>query len=314
MAFTSEDTEEDLVSCTSGTGRAHRLTRRQHAALVLLPISLACGGTDGAGGPDRATPGGPEADGAVAASDLPVCLQGERYVADGPVAVAPPAGGDARTVSALRWGRHQGCERFVIDLADDAGRAASTPGVVTADVLRALGVLRVELREVERVDPGATDERFDGRLVRAAYVVRSPDGRGTFVDLHLGEPAEAAVLVLDDPARVVVDLRPGGGPLPPPAVTAERVVVLEPRPGRTSPPLTVTGYARTFEGNVVVRLERDGRAVHEAFTTATAWVDAWGHYSLTLTDRATGPLRLHVGEYSARDGAWEGVEIPLDRW
>ncbi|MBW3552439.1 MAG: Gmad2 immunoglobulin-like domain-containing protein [Gemmatimonadetes bacterium] len=280
---------------------------------MLLPIGIACGGTDGgAGGPDRATPGGPEAGGAAATSELPVCLQGERYVADGPVAVAPPAGGDARTVSALRWGRHPGCERFVIDLADDAGQAASTPGVVTADVLRALGVLRVELREVERVDPDATDAGFDGRLGRAAYVVRSPDGRGTFVDLHLGEPAEAAVLVLDNPARVVVDLRPGGGPLPPPAVTGGRVVVLEPRGGGTSYPLTVTGYARTFEASVVARLERDGRVVDEIFTTATAWVDAWGHYSLTFTDRKAGADRLHVGEYSARDGAWEGVEVPLD--
>jgi hypothetical protein len=47
------------------------------------------------------------------------------------------------------------------------------------------------------------------------------------------------------------------------------------------------------------------------FTTATAWVDAWGHYSLVIPEGPTGPVVLHVGEHSARDGTWEGVAIRL---
>jgi hypothetical protein len=89
-------------------------------------------------------------------------------------------------------------------------------------------------------------------------------------------------------------------------------VVLQPRPGTASYPLTVTGYARTFEANVVVRLERDGDDVYDDFTTATAWTDAWGHYSFTIPDGPTGPVVLHVGEYSARDGTWDGVAVELD--
>jgi hypothetical protein len=88
-------------------------------------------------------------------------------------------------------------------------------------------------------------------------------------------------------------------------------VVLEPRPGPASYPLTITGYARTFEANVVARLEQGGEEVLETFTTATAWVDAWGHFSFTIDDGPTGPVRLHVGEYEARDGAWEGVVVEL---
>jgi hypothetical protein len=87
--------------------------------------------------------------------------------------------------------------------------------------------------------------------------------------------------------------------------------VLEPRPGAASYPLTITGYARTFEANVVARLEEDGEDVHVAFTTATAWADAWGHFSLTIHAGPTGPIRLHVGEYSAKDGTWEGAVVEL---
>jgi hypothetical protein len=133
-----------------------------------------------------------------------------------------------------------------------------------------------------------------------------------YVDVHLADAAEAHVSLLREPARVVVDLRPGGGALPPPPARDARVVVLEPRGGPASYPLTVTGYSRTFEANVVARLEQGGEEVFETFTTATAWVDAWGHYSLSIPRGPAGPVTLHVGEYSARDGSWEGVAVELE--
>src|SRR5690606_30879585 len=139
------------------------------------------------------------------------------------------------------------------------------------------------------------------------WAVFSPEGRWTFVDVHLAAAAEAAVTTLDSPARIVIDLRPGGPALPAPATRSTRVVVLRPRPGDATYPLTVTGYARTFEANVVVRLEYEGQDVHDDFTTATAWIDAWGHFSFTIPSGPTGEVTLHVGEHSARDGAWEGA-------
>ncbi len=252
-------------------------------------------------------------DGAEAADGgVPVCLRGDRYVARGPVDVGIADAGGAQAVGGLRWHRYDGCERVVIDLLGADGGAAAGAGQVSAEVLRDLGVVRVALRGVSQVEASATDSTFPGPLARAAYAVMAPEGRHVYVDVHLGKAAEASVSVLADPARVVVDLRPGGGAVPVPAPTGQRVVVLEPRPGRATYPLTVTGYARTFEANVVVRLEHEGRDVHEAFTTATAWVDAWGHYSLTIPDGPAARVVLHVGEYSARDGTWEGVDVPLD--
>jgi hypothetical protein len=246
------------------------------------------------------------------ADEVAVCLEGEPFIAEGTFPLEADGPGDAYRVSGLRWAAHEGCERFVIDLeAEDEGPAGAV-GEVTAEVLRQLGVVRVSLRGVEWVAEDATEASFDGELARAAYAVFAPEGRWVYVDLHLAGEAEAHVAVLEDPARVVVDLRPGGGEIPAPAVTEDLVVVLAPRPGEQGYPLTVTGYARTFEANVVVRLEQDGQEVLEDFTTATAWTDAWGHFSFTIEEGPSGPIELHVGDYSAKDGTWEGATIELD--
>jgi hypothetical protein len=240
-----------------------------------------------------------------------VCLQGESFVADGALRVAGAGPGNAREVSGLRWEAHDGCERFVIDLADGGGGPAAGVGSVDVELIRDRGVIRVSLRDVEQVSTDATDTRTDGALLRAAYVVRSPEGGHMFVDLHLGQPAEAHALLLQDPARVVIDVRPGGAPLAERAPAETRVVVLEPGPGTVSYPLRVSGYARTFEANVVARIEQAGAAPVETFTTSTGWVDAWGYYSLVIDAGPTGSIVLHVGEYSAKDGTWEGVRVPL---
>lgn len=251
----------------------------------------------------------------------PVCLRGEPFVANGPIPVdaagaeparAQRAGAGPPRVADLRLESHTGCERLVIYLGLEDDRLATSSGEVEAELLRDLGVVRVSLFEVEGVDPEATDARLEGSLARAAYAVRAPEGRRVYVDLHLAAVAEAHVRLLEDPARVAVDLRPGGGPIPPPSTTDARVVVLAPRPGPATYPLGVTGYARTFEANVVARIERDGEEIAETFTTATAWADAWGHYEITFEEGPSGPIELHVGEYSARDGTWEGVAVPLE--
>jgi hypothetical protein len=265
--------------------------------LLVLPLLAAC--TSDAEPPHEAP----------AASEAAVCLHGSPFVADGTVPVEAAVEGDADRVAELRWESHTGCERFVIDLEAGEGMPAASPGEVRAQVLRDLGVVRLSLRRVEWVDPETADVTFDGALARAAYAMWSPDGRWVDVDLHLASEAEAHVTTLTDPARVVVDLRPGGGPVPPPPASGGQVVVLQPRSGDASYPLTVTGYARTFEANVVARIEQGGQTIEETFTTATAWADAWGHFSITIQQGPPGPIVLHIGEYSARDGTWRGAAV-----
>jgi hypothetical protein len=258
----------------------------------------------------RATEEAVQQNGAPAADA--VCLQAERFAADGTIDVPAPSGAtDAAAVRALRWEPHDGCERLVIDLGTAGGAAAAESGVVRAEVLREFGIVRVTLPGIDRAATDATDAAFAGELAAAAYAVRAQDGTNLFVDVHLAGAAEAHVGVLREPARVVVDLRPGTAAAGARPLREQRVVVLRPQSGDASYPLEITGYARTFEANVVARLERDGTDLAEQFTTAASWLEAWGHFTIIIDDGPAGAVTLHVGEYSAKDGTWEGARVPL---
>lgn len=247
-----------------------------------------------------------------AVDDEPPCLRGGPFVAEGELLDEGETEAGAAAIEALRWESHDGCERLVIDLAAEDGQAAVSIGPVAAELLRDLGVIRVRLERVQSVDQEATDTMFGGELIRKAYVVRSEENRSLFVDLHLEAAAEARALTLQDPARVVLDVRPAGGAAPPRPAVEDGVVVLRPRSGGASYPLIVEGYARTFEANVVARLEQDDDSVVETFTTATDWAEAWGLYSMTIEEGPSGEVELHVGEHSARDGTWEGAMVELE--
>ncbi len=240
-----------------------------------------------------------------------VCPEQERFVSEGSIPVESSAGPGDLQLAGMRWSVHEDCERVVLDISGADERPAQSTGAVRAEYMRSHGIVRVELPDVQSVDSAAFDTDFDGPLAERAYAVLSAEGRWIFVDLHLGEAADAYVHTVDDPARIVVDLRPGGEPLPPLAVADDRVVVIRPRAGLVSYPLDVVGYARTFEANVVARLEHGNEQVADTFTTATSWLEAWGYYSMAFEDGPTGAVELHVGEYSARDGTWEGVAVEL---
>ena len=89
---------------------------------------------------------------------------------------------------------------------------------------------------------------------------------------------------------------------PPPPVVVTTVVGVEPEF-----PLTVEGYSRTFEANVLARI--DGELV--ALTTAADWVETWGEFQLVIESGPDSPEELFVGSDSPRDGSPEGVFIPL---
>lgn len=288
-----------------------RAVRRAILSAV-IPLILVTGGCDRTvpeAGQGPGTDGGEER--GEAEGEAAVCGE-DGFRTEGELALRTGAG-DAADIGQLRWQRHEEtCERFVVDFEADGGEPAEEAGDVTVEFLRELGVIRIRLPEVSPEIVEEADERFDGPLATAAYAVRGED-RKVHVDLHVGDPAEARALVLSSPARVVVDLRPGGGPLPPEAARGRRVVVLRPRPGReASYPLEVAGYARTFEANVLTRIRQGGGVRVEDFTTARDWAGTWGEFDLVIEDGPSGPVELFVGEESARDGTEEGVRIDLE--
>lgn len=284
------------------------------AVAALLVLAAACNGNDDT--PDTPPPETPTPTPTAEptpTSEVPPCLEDDDFVETGPIGTFGEFDGDARLVDALRWEPHDGCERLVIDLADADGEPADRTGVVDAEFLRHLGVVRVHLDEdflLRPLDHEATGQLFEGELAHAAYTVWSLAGTA-YVDVHLADAALARVLVLESPARVVVDLQPGGEAVPPPPAADDNIVLMEPRPGDAEYPLLVTGYARTFEGSVLARIRTNAEPDVDANTTAAAWEETWGEFSLEITTGPVGEAELFVGELSEVRGIEEGVFIDL---
>lgn len=212
-------------------------------------------------------------------------------------------GGPASTnVAAVRFAASRDTERIVIALGPGGA------GHVGAEFLRDLGIVRIHLTSA--TSTAVTDTVLNGRLAGPVYVVRAPD-RSLYVDIHLWTPVFARALVLDAPGRVVVDVTPGGPPLPQPATRARNVVVLLPRSGPATYPVHVFGYARTFEANVIAYVEHPGPPPAVVTTMAADWSETWGEFSLVIPRGAPGAATLFVGEHSAATGEPVGVRINL---
>jgi len=223
----------------------------------------------------------------------------------------PSAGDSTRATSTGAWGaEHAGdCERVSLALLRGDGAPQHAAAPLHGSLLRSYGIVRVEI-------PGAInavadpDTAIASPLVLAAYVVHARDG-SFYEDLHLSQPAFARLVPLAKPARIGIDLSPGGGAIPTPAPRARNVVVLEPRTGAATYPLVIRGYARTFEANVITRLSQGGKVARQEHGTAADYITTWGEFELSIPTGPSGDVDLFVGEDSAKDGTPVGVTIPL---
>lgn len=228
-------------------------------------------------------------------------------VASGSLGSAERPVADSERISTVRWSKDAGCETFLIEFTNDAGVPAVTPPSVTATLIREIGVIRVELNVAET---GLSDQLVETTLVDRLFVVRQNDGN-LFVDLLLQEPAMARMITATSPARIEIEMEPGGSFFDGRPAIEPNVVLTKPIPGEHTYPLVVSGYARTFEANVVARLNRDGERVAEAFTTAADWLETWGEFEMEIADGPSGDLSLFVGEASAESGAPLGVTVAV---
>src|SRR5215203_5356198 len=223
------------------------------------------------------------------------------------------SGYDADTVLAVRYGLHGGYERTVIDLG--TGREPS--GTVTEWTLASQegeGLLRLTLPSASAT--GVSHGRFGDGLLESFHVVRAPDG-GMFVDFFAREAFLYRVLEIEDPGRLVVDFKPKGGDLkvPLPAEGGDTVLV-EPRPHASiSDPLTVSGYSRNSEAtNTITLIDSNGKVLVRRSVRSNEWNHSWGYFEATLDlPSLSGNGTLKVGTEDARDGSFEGVEVPVWR-
>ena len=245
------------------------------------------------------------------------CSRGSRapgtstpLIADGMLGVFGDTSGDAVSLTGISHARVGESERLELTFADSAALPARRVGPCRVELLRDLGLVRVWLPHEVR-ETAVTDRFFGNTLTDRAYVVHGT-GDSMFVDILLGVAARARATERVKPAALVIDLEPGGTPFRAGPAISQRCVVLEPRPGPARYPLDITGYARTFEANVIARLMNGETVVRDTFTTSTDWSATWGVFRMTIADGPRDSLALFVGELSAESGEPQGVTVDVD--
>jgi hypothetical protein len=219
--------------------------------------------------------------------------------------------GAADSVLGVRFGVHDGYERAVVDFGLNGG-AAPAPPVWKLSSPAGDGNARVYLPGVTQTS--VTDGSFGGAIMDRYYVVRAADG-SLFVDFYATDAFRYRVEGLADPGRLALDYEASVSELgyPQPAF-GERTVLTSPRAGAAvGGAVTVSGYSRNFEArNAIQLLSPTGSVLAETTATSSDWAETWGAFEATLRVppfEGTGTLR--AGAFSARDGSFDGVEVPV---
>lgn len=222
--------------------------------------------------------------------------------------------GAADSIRDVRFGSHGSYERAVIDFTLNGAAASHVPRWKLSSPTGE-GYSRISFPGLK--DTSVTDGSFGGSIMDDYYVVRAPEG-GFFMDLFAKGAFQYRVFALSDPGRLVVDYRPASVnlsyPLP---VRSEKVVVMQPRKGeKITSPLRVSGYSRFFEGSTTMILKKSqgGNILARKTVEANDWSKTWGYFQGTLSFPSfSGRAILEVGTQSPKNGAFEGVKIPVKR-
>ena len=219
--------------------------------------------------------------------------------------------GAADSIRDVRFGTHEGYERVVLDFGSGGAAAGRVPAW-TLSSPAGEGYARVYLPGV--FSTATTGGDLGGSLVDDYYAVISPDG-GLFVDVFATGAFQYRALELSEPGRLAIDFQPAvvdlDFPLP---ATGGNTVLMSPRPGEVvESPLTVSGYSRNFEAaNTIRLLDASGDVLAEETVLANGWTETWGYFEASVPfEDFSGTATLQVGTDSPRDGAFEGVEIPI---
>jgi hypothetical protein len=235
------------------------------------------------------------------------CRNDGEFVEDGFIAAIDQTQSDTRVIGHIAWTADAACETFTFSFVTSEGAPATTPPTLTASYVDGAPIIRVAFDADETV---VTDQLVETALIDRLYVVRALDG-GMFVDLHLAGPAQARIQTEGTPARVTLSLQPGIVDYPTAPAYSDLAIVLAPLDGESvSTALTVSGYTRTFESNVLIIATVGNAVVAETFTTAAGGLETWGEFHTEVV-LPPGEVSLFVGDQNAEDGGLEGVTINL---
>jgi hypothetical protein len=216
-------------------------------------------------------------------------------------------GSDSSIVGQISWETSDRCETFHFDFETSEGAPATTVPNVTVDHLDSFQVVRVGID----VDASIiSDQLVETEFVDRLYVVRSLDG-GSFVDLHLSEPAAVRVTTESSPARLSIDLRPGFVPFVGESSIDDQVVLVAPTDeSDVESTAELTGYSRTPDGSVLVVVTQSPTTVTESDATTAANGETWGEFRFELS-LPVGEVSVFLGQRSADDGSLDGISVDL---
>ena len=243
----------------------------------------------------------------AAAGPLPSC--GGEFTSGGVLASLGSAQGDGVHIAGVSHFHTGGCERLEVSLAASDGSPSSALPPVEVELMADAGLLRMSFDPAVQTT-SITDASFSGGLFNSVYVVRGLDGR-LFVDAHLSRSVEAAAEA--GPSRLTVVLRGADGyPSSRPSASSSTVVTSPARRGDVSYPITVAGYARNFEANVIgFTTGPDGTAGPAYHTSSADYIQTWGEFRLVIEEGPAGPVTLSAGDYDAESDDFHGVHLPL---
>ncbi len=183
------------------------------------------------------------------AGPAPPCPTGDPMVNDGRLLLVERPGADGRRIGEIAWTEESGCHTVTIHFETEDGAPATTPPTLSVRLLRTAGVLRVETEATSSV---VVDQLVESGVVGAVFVPRTAEGT-RFVDLTLTEAVVARASSLFSPARLQIEIQPGGSlDMGSPLLTGDVVVVEPGSAAEAGPVLDISGY--TFGSLTAVEL------------------------------------------------------------
>lgn len=298
------------VSCPAPTSRPEAKGTLRHAVLLCALLLSACTVT---GEPSVTAP--PGATTAVPATTLPstpatststippttACPEGDVMLTDGQLLAWERPTADAARIAEIDWRLAGDCHILTISFATGDGAPATTPPTLSASILRSAGVLRIESAASSSV---VTDQLVEHGLVERIFVPVDADGN-RFVDLVLNAPVVGRARLLTSPARLELELQPGGPEDVGSPLVTDEIVLVEPALGATvEPVIDVTGYSIGAAAGLNVSVLLAGTAIEEASVEFVSQPGVWTEFSLTIPvgDRPYDRLQVETPDGSILAG------------
>lgn len=206
------------------------------------------------------------------------CPQGDVMLADGRLLEFERPSSDGTRIAGITWQTSGDCHLITVTFATEDGAPATTPPSLDVRLLRTAGVLRI--------DTGATASVIADQLVEEGSVERLfvpvDDEELRFIDLVLSQPAVARARVQTSPARLEIELQPGGPEVGRPLVSSQ-VVVVEPGSAAVAEPvLDITGYSTGDLAGLDLAVLRNDEEVMESTLELEASPGIWVAFQTTL--------------------------------